>query len=144
MERHAGHRRRHCADQLNAPVTNINGYQISTTNDVGKQVLVAGYGTTSVGSSNSATNWNDGNYGHYAYNTYDVLSSTFNRDIGTRTINGEQWSYDPSFTWAAPTCRTSTARAMPATTPWVCWPPVRRHLDQRRRPGCERRPDRRR
>jgi hypothetical protein len=50
-----------------------------------------------VGSSNSATNWNDGNYGHYAYNTYDVLSSTFNRDIGTRTINGEQWSYDPSF-----------------------------------------------
>jgi hypothetical protein len=110
----------------------------------GQAGAVAGYGTTSVGSSNSATNWNDGNYGHYAYNTYDVLSSTFNRDIGTRTINGEQWSYDPSFTWAAPTCRTSTARAMPATTPWVCWPPVRRHLDQRRRPGCERRPDRRR
>lgn len=83
--------------KLNAPVTNINGYQISTTNDVGKQVLVAGYGTTSVGSTNSATNWNDGNYGHYAYNTYDVLSSTFNRDIGTRTINGDQWVYDPSF-----------------------------------------------
>ncbi|TXI21371.1 MAG: trypsin-like serine protease [Roseateles sp.] len=83
--------------KLNAPVTNIKGYQISTTNDVGKQVLVAGYGTTSVGSSDSATSWADGNYGHYAYNTYDVLSSTFNRDIGTRTINGDQWVYDPSF-----------------------------------------------
>lgn len=83
--------------KLNTAVTTINGYQISTTNDVGKQTLVAGYGTTSIGSSNSAVSWADGKYGHYGYNTYDVLSSTFNRDIGTRTINGDAWAYDPSF-----------------------------------------------
>lgn len=67
--------------KLNAPVTTINGYKISTTNDVGKQHLMAGYGTTQIGSSNSATNWNDGNYGHYGYNTFDVTSETWNTTI---------------------------------------------------------------
>lgn len=67
--------------KLDAPVNTIAGYKISTTNDVGKQHLMAGYGTTQLASSNSATNWNDGLYGHYGYNTFDVTSETWNTTI---------------------------------------------------------------
>lgn len=64
--------------KLNAPVTTINGYKLSTTNDVGKQHLMAGYGTTQDANINANTNWGDGNYGHYGYNTFDVTSVEFN------------------------------------------------------------------
>lgn len=67
--------------KLNTSVTTINGYKLSTTNDVGKQHLMAGYGTTQVANSNAATNWNDGAYGHYGYNTFDVTSETFNLKV---------------------------------------------------------------
>ncbi len=73
--------------RLNAPVTTLSGYSLSTTNDIGKEHLMAGdgttlqhhataprYGTTQVGSVNAATNWNDGSFGHHAYNTFDVTS----------------------------------------------------------------------
>ncbi|PHV08808.1 peptidase S1/S6 [Janthinobacterium sp. BJB412] len=78
--------------RLNAPVTGINGYHLSTTNDVGKDYLMAGYGTTSVGGSNGATNWNDGNFGHYGYNTFDVDSQTFNR-VSEQYVG----AYDPNY-----------------------------------------------
>jgi secreted trypsin-like serine protease len=80
--------------KLNAPVTTIPGYNLSTTNDVGKTHLMAGYGTTSVGSTNSATNWADGGYGHYGYNTFDVTSNDFNAAV--QTID-PTWGYDPSY-----------------------------------------------
>jgi Trypsin/PEP-CTERM motif len=80
--------------KLNAPVTGINGYNLSTTNDVGKNFLMAGYGTTSVGSSNVATNWGDGNFGHYGYNTVDVDSKTFNATLDNYVVG---WGYDASF-----------------------------------------------
>ena len=80
--------------KLYAPVTGINGYNLSTTNDVGKDFLMAGYGTTSVGSSNVATNWGDGGYGHYGYNTVDVDSKTFNATLDNYVAG---WGYDASF-----------------------------------------------
>ncbi|MCV2350176.1 trypsin-like serine protease [Paucibacter sp. Y2R2-4] len=64
--------------KLDQAVTTIKGYKISTTNDVGKEHLMAGYGTTQAANTNSATNWNDGNYGHYAFNTFDIDSKTLN------------------------------------------------------------------
>jgi hypothetical protein len=67
--------------KLNAPVTTIAGYKISTTNDVGKQHLMAGYGSTQQASTNQNTNWNDGAYGHYGYNVFDVDSLTFNTTV---------------------------------------------------------------
>ncbi|MFT7775550.1 trypsin-like serine protease [Roseateles sp.] len=67
--------------KLSAPMTNIAGYKISTTNDVGKKHLVAGYGSTQQADVNADTNWNDRNYGHYGYNTFDVLSVDFNTTI---------------------------------------------------------------
>lgn len=63
--------------KLDTAVTSIQGYTISTTNDVGKVHLMAGYGTTQQADVNAGTNWNDGNYGHYGWNTFDVLSETF-------------------------------------------------------------------
>jgi hypothetical protein len=61
--------------KLDSAVTNLPTYKLSTTNDIGKQYIMTGYGTTGVGSTNTAPNWNDGNYGHYGYNTFDVTSS---------------------------------------------------------------------
>jgi hypothetical protein len=63
--------------KLNAPVTTIAGYKLSNTNDVGKVHLMAGYGTTQDANVNAGTNWNDWQYGHYAYNTFDVISQDF-------------------------------------------------------------------
>ncbi|MTW31837.1 trypsin-like serine protease [Pseudoduganella danionis] len=79
--------------KLDTAVTTINGYKLSTTNDVGKEYLMAGYGTTQLATTNSATNWNDGNWGHYAYNRFDVDSQTFNRVAGDYGV----YDYDPSF-----------------------------------------------
>ena len=65
--------------RLSAPVTTLSGYNLSITNDVGKEHLMAGYGTTQVGSVNAATNWDDDSFGHYAFNTFDVTSRDFNK-----------------------------------------------------------------
>ena len=80
--------------KLATPVTTIQGYALSTTNDVGMDFLMAGYGTTTLGSSNVATNWNDGSYGHYGYNTFDVTSKTFNQVVDAVTPG---WGYDPTY-----------------------------------------------
>lgn len=61
--------------KLNAPVNNLNTYYLSTTNDVGKEYLMTGYGTSGTGFSTSSPNWNDDAYGHYGYNVIDVESS---------------------------------------------------------------------
>lgn len=80
--------------RLSAPVTSIAGYNLSTTNDVGKEHLMAGYGTTQRGDVNLPTNWNDGNFGHYAFNTFDVSSRDFNQAVDT-TFPG--WSFDEAY-----------------------------------------------
>ncbi len=61
--------------KLSAPVTNLNAYYLSTTNDVGKEYIITGYGTSGNGTATGSPNWNDGRYGHYGYNTADVESS---------------------------------------------------------------------
>ncbi len=63
--------------KLDAPVTNLPIYKLSTTNDLGKQYIMTGYGTSGTGSSNGSPTWNDGDYGHYGYNTFDTTSDTF-------------------------------------------------------------------
>lgn len=80
--------------KLSTPVSGINGYTLSTTNDVGRDFLMAGYGTTSVGSLGNPTSWADGNYGHYGYNTFDVSSKTFNRVVDAVTPG---WGYDAAY-----------------------------------------------
>ena len=80
--------------RLATPVTTIPGYALSTINDVGAQFLMAGYGTTTLGSSNTAPNWNDGSYGHFGYNHFDVTSKTFNQVVDAVTPG---WGYDPTY-----------------------------------------------
>ena len=80
--------------KLSAPVTNIQGYKLSTTNDVGKTFLMAGYGTSGTATSSTGPNWNDGNYGHYGYNTFDVTSKTFNQAVDS-VVAG--WGYNAAY-----------------------------------------------
>jgi hypothetical protein len=82
--------------RLSAPVTGIAGYHLSTTNDVGKDYLMAGYGTTSVGGSNAETGWGDRRFGHYGYNTFDVDSDTFNR-VTSKYVGDALGGYDPAY-----------------------------------------------
>ncbi len=63
--------------KLDAAVTNLPTYKLSTTNDVGKTYLMTGYGTSGTGRSFTSPNWNDGDYGHYGYNTFDTTSDVF-------------------------------------------------------------------
>jgi hypothetical protein len=80
--------------KLSAPVTTIAGYQLSTTNDVGKNYLMAGYGTSGAASSTTSPNWDDSNFGHYGYNTFDVTSKAFNQAVDT-VVAG--WGYNPAY-----------------------------------------------
>lgn len=79
--------------KLSSAVTDIKGYHLSTTNDVGKDYLMAGYGTTTVAGSAQEPDWGDQAYGHYGYNTFDVDSNTFNK-VGDQYTG---WGYDPNF-----------------------------------------------
>ena len=70
--------------KLNTAVTSIQGYHLSTTNDVGKTYLMAGFGTTGTATANgTSANSDYARYGHYGFNTFDVDSKTFNL-----TLNG--------------------------------------------------------
>lgn len=80
--------------KLDQAVTTIQGYKVSTTNDVGKTFLMAGYGTTSNGGLPGATSWADNGYGHYGFNTFDIDSKTFNRDADAAYTG---WGYDPAY-----------------------------------------------
>ena len=79
--------------KLDTAVTGINGYHLSTTNDVGKDYLMAGYGTTQKATTNGDTNWDDDRYGHYGFNTFDVDSKTFNKAAGAAGV----YAYDPDY-----------------------------------------------
>lgn len=67
--------------KLDAPVLDIQGFRISTRNDLGKDFLIMGYGTTTVGSSAVNSHWGDWGYGHWGRNTADVLGSVFNHTL---------------------------------------------------------------
>ncbi|WP_229262849.1 trypsin-like serine protease [Duganella radicis] len=80
--------------KLDQAVTTIQGYHLSTTNDVGKDYLMAGYGTSGPGGGDSEQNWGERAWGHYGYNTFDVDSDNFNRISGQAVDN---WGYDPAY-----------------------------------------------
>jgi hypothetical protein len=86
--------------KLSAPVTNLPIYSLSTTNDVGKQFVMTGYGTSGNGSSagsanNPLPNWTDGAYGHYGYNTFDTTSDAFT--AAWQTFSGENVYTAPTY-----------------------------------------------
>ena len=64
--------------RLDVPVSNLRGIRLSSTNDVGKNYLMAGYGVTGRGDATSDPGWADWGYAHYGYNTFDVTSQVFN------------------------------------------------------------------
>ena len=63
--------------KLDAPVVGIQGFNLDTNSAIGKQVLMMGYGTTTVGNSNVNMNWDDWGHGHWGMNTFDVTSKVF-------------------------------------------------------------------
>jgi len=81
--------------KLSAPVTNLPTYKLSTTNDIGKDYILTGYGTSGTGRKIGSPNWNDGNYGHYGYNTFDVASSDFT--AAWDAFSGEGTHTDPTY-----------------------------------------------
>lgn len=64
--------------KLDAKIDGIQGFNIDTNSAIGKNVLMMGYGTTTVGNSDVGANWDDWGWGHYGYNTFDVTSKVFN------------------------------------------------------------------
>ncbi|MCP5286249.1 MAG: trypsin-like serine protease [Burkholderiaceae bacterium] len=77
--------------ELDAPVTNIQGFNISTSNDVGSQMLIMGYGTTTTGDGlNGAPNWNEWGWAHYGWNEADVGIVEFDQ----ADTPGNNWTYD--------------------------------------------------
>lgn len=80
--------------KLNTAVTNIQGYKLSSTNDIGKNYLMAGYGTSGSATSSGSPNWNDWQYGHYGFNTFDVTSKDFNRAVDGKVAG---WGYDAGY-----------------------------------------------
>lgn len=80
--------------KLDTPVTTIAGYRLSTTNDVGRNYLMAGYGTVSVAGSSDPTGWYDWQFGHFGYNTFDVSSKAFNAAMDTAVAG---WGYNAAY-----------------------------------------------
>jgi len=60
--------------KLDSKVSEIQGFKLSTSNDLGKEHLMAGFGTTGTGNSSQEPGWFDAAYAHYGYNTFDVSS----------------------------------------------------------------------
>lgn len=88
--------------RLDAPVSGIAGFNISTTNDLGKDMLLAGYGAVGTGGTGSITfdrnpdgsNWQ----AHYGYNTADITDFALNEGVfgpgsGDNTY-GETYVFD--------------------------------------------------
>ncbi|RFP09334.1 PEP-CTERM sorting domain-containing protein [Duganella sp. BJB488] len=80
--------------KLDQAVTTIKGYKLSATNDVGKDYLMAGYGTSGLGGGDTEPNLGERAWGHYGYNSYDVDSKSFN-EISNQVV--DNWGYDPNY-----------------------------------------------
>lgn len=76
--------------ELDSPIVGIQGFNISTSNDVGSQMLIMGHGTTTTGDGlNGAPNWNEWGWAHYGYNEADVGVAEFDQ----ADTPGNTWSY---------------------------------------------------
>ena len=82
--------------RLTTPITNATGFRLSTTNDLGKTMLIMGHGTTQLGNIAAATNWNDYGWAHYAWNEADVTDNAFSDawDGSGSNTYGEGYVYD--------------------------------------------------
>jgi len=63
--------------ELDNPVVGILGFNLDTSSAVGKAVLMMGYGTTTIGGSTTAPNWNDWGHGHWGLNRFDATGNQF-------------------------------------------------------------------
>jgi len=63
--------------ELDSPVVGILGFNLDTSSAVGKAVLMMGYGTTAIGGSTAAPNWNDWGHGHWGLNRFDATGNQF-------------------------------------------------------------------
>lgn len=80
--------------RLDKQITSIQGFNLSTTNDLGKDFLIMGYGTTQVGNANAGTNWNEWGWGHYGYNTAEVDGKTFNTALFGPDANDDKYGME--------------------------------------------------
>lgn len=69
--------------KLDEQVTSIDGFKLSRTNDIGKDFLIMGHGTTSQGGNfGQATNWNDWGWAHWGTNTADITNDQWDTGLG--------------------------------------------------------------
>jgi len=83
--------------ELDSAVTDISGFNISTSNNVGSQMLIMGYGTTSTGSSFGGPNWNEWGWAHFGYNEADVGIADFDdadSPGNSYTYYGDEYVFD--------------------------------------------------
>lgn len=82
--------------RLTTPIVGVTGFNLSTTNELGKTMLIMGHGTTQLGNVASATNWNDYGWAHYGYNQADVTDKAFNDawDNSGDNTYGEGYVFD--------------------------------------------------
>lgn len=59
--------------KLDQQVTDIQGFRLSTTSNMGAEVLMMGYGTTTTGAV-GIPDWNEWGYGHWGLNRYEVTT----------------------------------------------------------------------
>jgi secreted trypsin-like serine protease len=84
--------------KLDTPVVGIQGFNISTSNNVGSTMLVMGYGTTTTSDGlNGAPNWNEWGWGHFGWNEADVGIEEFDEADtpgNTWTYSGDEYVFD--------------------------------------------------
>jgi len=80
--------------RLDRRVESIQGFNISTTNDLGKNFLIMGHGTTTTGGSSTATNWGDYGWAHYGWNTAEVSGKNFNTTVFGADPNDDKYGME--------------------------------------------------
>lgn len=89
--------------ELDDPVLDILGFSLHASSAIGSEVLMMGYGTTTIGGSMTAPNWNDWGHGHWGVNRFDATVKEFldaARDMGVpglgtwSNLHGEEYVAD--------------------------------------------------
>lgn len=82
--------------KLDAPVTTIQGFNLSQSNDTGKSMLIMGYGTTGRGASTTDPDWSDWGWGHWGMNEADVTVQAFDAAVwpGAYPYHGDEYLFD--------------------------------------------------
>ncbi|MBI3156765.1 MAG: trypsin-like serine protease [Burkholderiales bacterium] len=84
--------------QLDAPVVGIQGFNVSTSNDVGSPMLIMGHGTTTTGDGqNGPPGWDEWGWAHFGWNEADVGAVDFNNAVdpgNDYTYFGDEYVFD--------------------------------------------------